>query len=49
MLKLLENHVKTNILENVDYKSQKTWFFLPKTHFLGIFWHFLVKIFKNIT
>ena len=60
MLKLLENHVKTQLLEwlfqifelsnnfkNFDQKSEKH-DFLPKNHFFGIFWHFLVKIFKNI-
>ena len=30
-----------------DQKKIKNMIFLPKNHVLGIFWHFLVKIFKN--
>ena len=34
----------SNIFENCDQKSQNTWFFAKKS----LFWHFLVKILKNI-
>ena len=37
-----------NIFKNFNQRSQKSWFFLPKYHFFGIFWHFFVKIFQNI-
>ena len=35
-----------NIFENFDQKIKKH-DILPKNHSFGIFWHFLVKIFKK--
>ena len=35
-----------NIFENFDQKSD---FFCQKNHFFGIYWHFMVKIFKNVS
>ena len=40
-------NLKKQYFWNFDQKVKKH-DFLPKNHFFGIFWHFLVKIFKNI-
>ena len=37
-----------NILENFDQKSKKIVIFCQNITSFGIFWHFLVKSFKNI-